>query len=64
MKKMERHAPLTYVDRFLLPAVVDNIDHDPSSTTATGSFHGTSISLIQHTTEEGYDMGQIAGVVA
>ena len=42
-------------------AVVDNIDHNPSYTTATGSFHGTSISLIQHpsTTEEGHDMGQI-----
>ena len=45
----------------LTTAVVDNIDHNPSSTTATGSFHGTSISLIQHpsTTEEGHDMGQI-----
>jgi len=42
-------------------AVVDNIDHNPSSTTATGSFHGTSVSLIQHpsTAEEGHDMGQI-----
>ena len=41
--------------------VVDNVDHNPSSTTATGSFHGTSISLIQHpsTTEEGHCMGQI-----
>ena len=37
-----------------------NIDHNRSSTTATGSFHGTSISLIQHpsTAEEGQDMGQ------
>ena len=42
-------------------AVVDNIDHNPSSTTAVGSFHGTSISLIQHpsTTEESRDMGGI-----
>ena len=42
-------------------AVVDNIDHNPSFTTATGSFHGTSISLNQHpsTTEKGHDMGQI-----
>ncbi|CAB4025239.1 hypothetical protein ROHU_037104 [Paramuricea clavata] len=29
-------------------AAVDNIDHDPSSTTATKSFHGTSISIFQH----------------
>ena len=44
-----------------ITAVVDNIDHNPSSTTATGSFHGISISLIQHpsTTEEGHDVGQI-----
>lgn len=28
--------------------VVDNIDHNPSSTTSSDSFHGTSISLIQH----------------
>ena len=40
---------------------MDDIDHNPSSTTATESFLGTSISLIQHpsTTEEGHDMGQI-----
>ena len=29
---------------------IDNIDHNPSSTTATGSFHGTGISLFQHPT--------------
>ena len=29
-------------------AAVDNIDHNPSSTTAKDSFHGTGISLIQH----------------
>ena len=29
-------------------AAVDNIDHNPSSTTARDSFHGTAISLIQH----------------
>ena len=28
--------------------VVDNIDHNPSSTTASDSFHGTGISLIQY----------------
>jgi hypothetical protein len=26
----------------------DNIDHNPSSTTSKGSFHGTGISLFQH----------------
>ena len=29
-------------------AAVDNIDHNPSSTTAKGAFHGTGISLFQH----------------
>ena len=29
-------------------AAVDNIDHNPSSTTARDSFHGTAISLIRH----------------
>lgn len=27
---------------------VDNIDHNPSSATAQGAFHGTGISLFQH----------------
>jgi len=26
---------------------LDNLDHNPSSTTAKGSFHGTGISLFQ-----------------
>lgn len=30
---------------------VDNIDHNPSSTTSKDSFHGTAISLFQHHTE-------------
>ena len=30
----------------------DNIDHNPSSTTARDSFHGTAISLVQHPTEQ------------
>lgn len=29
-------------------SAVDNIDHNPSSTTAQGSLHGTGISLFQH----------------
>ena len=34
-------------------AAVDNIDHNPSSVTAQGAFHGTGISLFQHPTIEG-----------
>ena len=33
-------------------AAVDNIDHNPSSTTAHDSFHGTGISMFQHSTSE------------
>ena len=33
-------------------AALDNIDHNPGSTTAEGSFHGTGISLFQHPTTE------------
>ena len=29
---------------------MENIDHNPSSTTSHGSFHGTAISLTQHIT--------------
>lgn len=29
-------------------AAVDNIDHNPSSTTASDSFHGTAVSLTNH----------------
>ncbi len=28
--------------------VVDNVDHNPSSTTSKDSFHGTGVSLVQH----------------
>ena len=31
-------------------AAVDNIDHNPTSTTSKSAFHGTGISLIQHPT--------------
>ena len=33
-------------------AGVDNIDHNPTSTTSTDSFHGTVISLAQHSTQD------------
>ena len=31
---------------------VDNVDHNPTSATARDSFHGTSISIIQHLSHE------------
>ena len=36
-------------------AAIDNIDHNPSSTTATGSLHGTAISIMQHVTMKNPD---------
>ena len=33
-------------------AALDNIDHNPSSTTASSSFHGTSISIFQFPTQD------------
>lgn len=32
---------------------MDNIDHNPGSTTSKESFHGTGVSLFQHPTFEG-----------
>ena len=33
---------------YFTTGTADNIDHDPSSTSAHDSFHGTGISLFQH----------------
>lgn len=35
-------------EKLFTTAAIDNIDHNPQSTTARYSFHGTGISLIQH----------------
>ena len=39
-------------DGIFTTAPVDNIDHNPSSTSSQDSFHGTAISLVQHPTAE------------
>ena len=41
------HTPSLRSGLFTTTAV-DNIDHNPTSTTAADSFHGTGISLVQH----------------
>ena len=50
--------PPTLRSNVFTTAAVDNIDHNPSATTAKNSFHGTGISLVQHPTcaEEGVDL--------
>jgi len=42
-------------------AAVDNLDHNPSATTAKDSFYGTGISLLQHPTsaDEGVHSGTV-----
>ncbi len=40
--------PPSLVEGLFTTAAVDNIDHNPSSTTAVKAFHGTSISIFQH----------------
>lgn len=49
--------PPTLRSNVFTTAAVDNIDHNPSATTAKNSFHGTGISLLQHPTcaDEGVD---------
>ena len=51
--------PLELRKELFTVAAVDNIDHNPSSTTAKDSFHGTGISLFQQPTVEnpGTDRG-------
>ncbi|KAK1899550.1 Centromere protein O [Dissostichus eleginoides] len=42
-------------------AAMDNLDHNPTATTATTSFHGTSISVFQHPIKDykGEERGQL-----
>ena len=40
-------------------AAFDNIDHNPSATTAKDLFHGTAISVVQHITAENYGNGMV-----
>ena len=43
--------PLKLVPGLFTTSAIDNIDHNPSSTTERGSFHGTLISIFQHPEE-------------
>lgn len=44
-------APLSLKKKLFSVGALDNLDHNPSSTTATSSFHGTGISIFQFPTE-------------
>ena len=53
--------PLKLRGGLFTTAAIDNIDHNPSATTAKDSFHGTGISLFQHPTPlmKGVDRGSL-----
>ena len=40
-------------------AAIDNIDHNPSAASAKSSFHGTSMSLFQHSPSQGISQGNL-----
>ena len=44
--------PTSLKDGLFTSAAIDNIDSNPSSTTANSAFHGTSISIFQHPKED------------
>lgn len=45
-------------------SAVDNIDHNPSSTTATGSLHGTAISLFQHPSVDNHGIKRVTACIS
>jgi len=49
LKKRAFLCPFKLRKELFTTAGIDNIDHNPSSNTARGSFHGTGISLFQNT---------------
>jgi len=44
--------PSTLRDKLFTTGNLDNIDHNPSSTSSLDSFHGTAISITQHVTND------------
>ena len=57
-------APLNLCKGIFTTSAVDNIDHNPSSTTAIGSLHGTGISLFQHPTAENPGRKRAAPIIS
>ena len=47
--------PSNFKSNSFTVGVVDNIDHNPTSTSSKNSFHGTTISIFQVTTEKSTD---------
>ena len=56
IKTFERNGtvcPLNMKKGIFTTAAIDNIDHNPSAASAKSSFHGTSMSLFQHSPSQG-----------
>jgi len=51
--------PLNMKKGIFTTAAIDNIDHNPSAVSAKSSFHGTSMSLFQHTPKQGISQEQL-----
>ena len=53
--------PLQLRHDLITVGAIDNIDHNPSSTTASGSLHGTAMTIMQHPTQhnKGQDRHEI-----
>ena len=60
-KERQVVVPTSFRRGVFTKSAVDNIDHNPSSTTATGSFHGTGVSPFQHPDfdEQGTEMNNV-----
>ena len=52
LNSMNLMCPLILQKNLFTTTAVDNLDHNPSSTTAHGAFHGTGISLFQNRVSE------------
>ena len=51
--------PLNVKKGIFTTSAIDNIDHNPTAATAKSSFHGTSISLFQHSPSQGISQGNM-----
>ena len=47
--------PIVLRERVFTTGNLDNLDHDPTSTSALTTFHGTALSMTQHITDETSD---------
>ena len=51
--------PLSIKRGVFTTVVVDNVDHNPTATSSKTSFHGTSISLFQHSPNNGIEQEKL-----